>query len=108
MVGSARKTLSKFTKNDFARFGKMAKHVTQRNSESADDAIDAKIERGKHIALVLVALFFNIAFVGYCLHIVLAQVGSTDDIKWATSILTAIVGGLLGYLISMPHRGGKI
>ena len=85
----------------------MAEHVNERNPDSADDAIDAKIERGKHIALVLVALFFNIAFVGYCLYIVLAQAGSTDDIKWATSILAAIVGGLLGYLISKSHRGGK-
>ena len=85
----------------------MAKHITQQNPDSADDATDAKIERNKHIILVLVTVFTTVAFVGYCIYIVLAHAVSADDIKWATSILSGILGGLFGYFINTSRRGDK-
>ena len=85
----------------------MAKHITQRNPDSADDATDAKIERSKHIILVVVTVFTTVTFVGYCLYIVLADVGSADSIKWATSVLTGTAGALLGYFIRRSQRGDE-
>lgn len=77
----------------------MANHVTQRNPDSADEATDARIERNKHIILVLLTVFTTAPFIGYCLYIVFANVGSTDNIRWATSVLAGVIGVLIGRLI---------
>lgn len=79
----------------------------RRRTDPAGNAIDLRIERGKHIALVLLTTFVTAAFIGYCLYIVLAHAGSADDIKWATSILAGIMGSLLGYFIKRSRWGDK-
>lgn len=63
-----------------------------------------KIERNKYIILVLVTVFITVAFVGYCLYIVLTDVGSADNIKWATSVLSGTAAALLGYFIRRSQR----
>lgn len=65
---------------------------------------DARIRRGKDVALFAVALLGVIAIAGYCLYVTVTRVGSADDAKWAASTLTAIVGGLLGYLTGRSHK----
>lgn len=82
----------------------MAEHTPEGRTYSADDVIDAKFERVKHITLVLAALLFNMAFVVYCLYIVIFQIGSPDNIRWSTSILAFFAGGLISYLISRTRR----
>ena len=45
-----------------------------------------------------------LAVAGYCLYVRVARIGGADDAKWAAPTLTAIVGGLLGYLTGRPQK----
>ena len=65
---------------------------------------DARVRRGKDIALFAVALMGVLAVAGYCLYVLIARIGSADDAKWAAATLTAIVGGLLGYLTGRSQK----
>ena len=64
---------------------------------------DARVCRGKDIALFTVALVGVLAVAGDCLLLV-TRIGSADDAKWAAPTLTAIVGGLLGYLTGRSQK----
>lgn len=66
---------------------------------SRPDPADARVERGKDIALFVVTLVLVSALASYCLYVVILEVGSADQIKWAQSLLAAVAGGLLGYLL---------
>ena len=57
----------------------------------AEHPSDAAVRRVKDVALFSVTLIFIVAVGGYCLYVVFARAGSPDDIKWATSMLTAIM-----------------
>jgi len=66
---------------------------------SRPDPADARVERGKDVALFVVTLVLVSALASYCLYVVILEVGSADQIKWAQSLLAAVAGGLLGYLL---------
>jgi hypothetical protein len=66
---------------------------------SRPDPADARVQRGKDIALFVVALSLISVLAGYCLYLVIFEVGSADQIRWAQSLLAAVAGGLLGYLL---------
>jgi hypothetical protein len=60
---------------------------------------NARFQRWKDLVLFGVAVILTTIVSGICIWIVVAQNFSIDDKKWATSILTLTIGGLLGYLI---------
>ena len=69
-----------------------------------ENPADAQVRRGKDVALFGVALLGVLAVAGYCLYVLVVRIGSTDDAKWAAATLTAIVGGLLGYLTGRSQK----
>lgn len=66
---------------------------------SRPDPANARVRRGKDIALFVFALVLTGAIAVYCFYVVIFEVGSPDQIKWAQSLLAAVVGGLLGYML---------
>ena len=65
---------------------------------------DATLRRFKDYVLFAVAIGFLAALFGYCLYVVICQIGSADNIKWSTSILTLIAGGFIGYLTGKSQK----
>jgi hypothetical protein len=53
----------------------------------------------KDIALFCVALGFVILVVWLCVNTLIASTASADEKKWATSVLSAATGGIVGYLV---------
>jgi cytochrome c biogenesis protein CcdA len=60
---------------------------------------ERRVRLGKEIALFAVAIAFVMLIVGYCFSVVVSSTASADAQKWAMSVLTAAVGGLLGFLV---------
>lgn len=59
---------------------------------------NARLQRRKEAVLFGVATALVVALSGICIWVLLSGGFSSDDKKWATSILTLITGGLVGYL----------
>lgn len=66
--------------------------------KSPEDPEDARHRRRKDLLLLSVALLGLCAIGFFCLWVLLSPSASADDKKWAQSVLTAIVAGLIGYL----------
>lgn len=66
--------------------------------KSPEDPDDARHRRRKDLLLLSVALLGLCAIGFFCLWVLMSPTASTDDKKWAQSVLTAIVAGLIGYL----------
>jgi fatty acid desaturase len=66
------------------------------------DAAEAKLKRTMTLMLFIFAMLITGCVFAVCLTV--AIVGSPDDKKWATSIVTAIVAGLLGYLVGQGKK----
>lgn len=53
----------------------------------------------KDVAVFLVALGFVVIIAWICVATIQSASASADAQKWAMSILTAITGGIVGYLV---------
>jgi hypothetical protein len=58
---------------------------------------DAAHQRWKDTILLVASLIGVLGFSGFCVYIYVSPTSSADDKKWAASIITLIVGGLVGY-----------
>ena len=79
--------------NDLAK-----RHNLKLEVAPAEESGDAKLRRWKDAVLFSVAVLLVLVISGICFWIVIAQGVSGDDKKWATSVLTLITGGIIGYL----------
>lgn len=66
--------------------------------KSPEDPDDARHRRRKDLLLLSMALLGMCAIGFFCLWVLMSPTASVDDKKWAQSVLTAIVAGLIGYL----------
>jgi hypothetical protein len=64
---------------------------------SPEDPSDARLRRFKDAVLFITSIIGALGFGGFCVYIYIAASSSADDRKWAASIITLIVGGLVGY-----------
>lgn len=60
---------------------------------------ERKVRLFKDVVLFVVAIIFMLIVVGYCFHTLVSAKTSPDAKRWAQSVLSALVGGLSGYLI---------
>jgi hypothetical protein len=79
--------------NTLARVGRYELSV-----KSLEDPEDARHRRRKDLLLLSVALLGLCAIGFFCVWVLMSPSASADDKKWAQSVLTAIVAGLIGYL----------
>lgn len=70
----------------------------------SEDPADAAHRRRKDLALFMFALLGAGAIGAYCLWVLIEPSTSADDKKWAQSVLTAIITGLIGYLTGKSAR----
>ena len=86
------------------------KYELRANNESAEDAIarrvqeaaDADLRRQKDFILFWFALIFvTVIFFG-CVYLFAS--GGPDDKKWAAGIVSAIVSGLVGFLVGQGKK----
>lgn len=67
--------------------------------EKSEEAADAFVRRLREIVLMICAVGGAAIFLWICFQVVTDPKSSADDKKWATSIITAVVGGLVGALV---------
>jgi hypothetical protein len=67
--------------------------------ESPESQADGKVRRIKDLALFFVSTFILLTLVGFSLFVLLSACVAEDDRRWATSTLTTVFGGVLGWLI---------
>ncbi len=58
---------------------------------------DALHQRFRDTILLIASIVGVLGFSGFCVYIYVSPASSADDRKWAASIITLIVGGLVGY-----------
>ncbi len=63
-----------------------------------EDPGDARIRRFKEIALFLLSILLVVCVFLFCVYILFSTQASAVDQKWATTLIGAIISGLLGYL----------
>ncbi len=64
-----------------------------------ETAAERNVRLFKDVMLFLAALGFVVLITYLCFSTLSSSVASADEKKWAMSILTAIAGGLVGYLV---------
>ena len=67
--------------------------------EREETAAERAVRLGKDIALFATALMLAIIVAWICIDTVRSSSSSADEKKWAMSILSAVTGGLIGYLV---------
>jgi cytochrome c biogenesis protein CcdA len=60
---------------------------------------ERKVRLFKDVVLFVVAIIFMLIIFGYCFHTLFSLDTSPDAKRWAQSVLSAVIGGLSGYLI---------
>ncbi|MGH8032058.1 MAG: hypothetical protein ACREO8_06750 [Luteimonas sp.] len=60
---------------------------------------ERRVRLSKDVVLFLVAIVFVAIMTWLCVRTLLDPAGSSDDRKWAMSLLTGATGGLIGYLV---------
>ncbi len=68
------------------------------------EAADQALRRRKDVILFVAVTLGVIAVFLLCVGIVIRSSSSPDDKKWATSILTSIVSGAVGYLFGKSSK----
>lgn len=72
--------------------------------EPAESTADSAVRLVKECTLFGAAII-GVVIIGWiCVHTTLSSSASQEDKKWAMSILTAIVGALIGYLIRGQNK----
>lgn len=66
--------------------------------EATETPGDAKVRQVKDLALFFSALLAVGLVMALCMYVALTS-PSADDKRWSTSILSAVVGGMVGYLV---------
>lgn len=73
-------------------------HKVSLSIESRETDADATVRRVKDLALFFASMLGIGVLLWLCVSIA-ASCESHEEKRWATSIVTAVVGGLLGYLL---------
>ena len=81
-----------------------ASHDLELSVSRAEHPDDARLRRIKDYVLFSVAILFLVAVGGYCLYVIATRAGSTDEIKWANTILYSVLAGLVGYATGKTQR----
>lgn len=76
-----------------------AGHQVSLKVEAVETRGDALVRRVKDLALFFFALGVVAALLYVCYLTVAGTTAAADEKKWAMSILTAVAGGLVGYLV---------
>jgi hypothetical protein len=74
-------------------------HEVSVKVEKSEAAGDAWVRRLRELVLMTCAVFGAGTFLWICFQTITNPSSSADDKKWATSIITAVVGGLVGALV---------
>ena len=67
--------------------------------EREETVADRHVRLGKDIALFALALGFVVLMVSLCYVTLISPSASSEEKKWAMSVLSAATGGIIGYLI---------
>ena len=67
--------------------------------EKSESEGDALVRRIRELVLMVCAVAGAAVFLWICYQTVTNPNSSPDDKKWATSVITAVVGGLVGALV---------
>ena len=67
--------------------------------EREETAGERHVRLFKDVALFVVALGFVVLIVAVCYSTVSSPAASSEEKKWAMSVLSAAAGGLIGYLV---------
>jgi hypothetical protein len=73
-------------------------------AEVFKDLLNEIVSHGKDILISLFALVSVSVFTYICITIVINETSSPDDKKWATSIITLITSGVVGYLTGKASK----
>lgn len=60
---------------------------------------DARTRRAKELALFFTSILILVVLVAFSVYLLMAPCAPDADRWWATSTLTAVFGGILGWLI---------
>ncbi len=74
-------------------------HVYTVSVEPEESRAERYVRLFKDIALFLVAVGFVIAIAIICFRTLYEATSTSDEKKWAMSVLSAAAGGMVGYLI---------
>lgn len=74
-------------------------HEVSVTIEKSESDGDARLRRTRELVLMVCAVVGAGTFLFICYQTVTNPASSADDKKWATSIITAVVGGLVGALV---------
>jgi cytochrome c biogenesis protein CcdA len=67
--------------------------------EREESAGDRRVRLFKEVVLFLVAISFVLLIVGLCVSTLYSATATSDEKKWAMSVLSAAAGGIIGYLV---------
>lgn len=87
--------MSNIDLNELAKSHHLELTITASQEENPNDA---QIRRFKEIALFLLSILLVICVFVFCVYILLSTHASAVDQKWATTLIGAVISGLLGYL----------
>lgn len=74
-------------------------HKVSVSVESKETKGELYVRLGKDVALFAVAVSFVILMVYLCVETLKSASASTEEKKWAMSMISAVTGGLVGYLV---------
>ena len=74
-------------------------HKVSVSVESKETRGELYVRLGKDVALFSVAIGFVVLMVFLCVETLKSPLTSAEEKKWAMSIISAVTGGLVGYLV---------
>lgn len=78
---------------------KIAEPIFRASIEPPEAPADGKVRRIKDLTLFFVSAFILLTLVGFSVFVLTDACVVEEDRKWATSTLTTVFGGVLGWLI---------
>ncbi|UXY14349.1 hypothetical protein N8I74_13615 [Chitiniphilus purpureus] len=67
--------------------------------EREETSGERRVRLFKDVALFSVAIGFVVAIVWLCYRTVVSASATAEEKKWAMSVLSAVTGGIVGYLV---------
>lgn len=74
-------------------------HTYKVTVEREESAAERNVRLFKDVALFLVAISFVVLIAWLCYATLASSSATTEEKKWAMSVLSAATGGIIGYLV---------